>query len=89
MIQVVIIIIIIKNGFYVSKLIIFFLEFLCILEMNVDGENNLRKRSRKKSMSGSGAKEHKEQLEKLQQKVRLVVLLLIKYIHVSITIYVV
>ncbi|XP_061343100.1 nucleolar complex-associated protein 2 [Gastrolobium bilobum] len=37
-------------------------------ERNLDGENNVRKRSRKKSMTGNGAREHKEQLQKLQQK---------------------
>ncbi|KAI5401455.1 hypothetical protein KIW84_066066 [Lathyrus oleraceus] len=34
----------------------------------MDGESNARRRSRKKSMTGSGAKEHKGQLESLQQK---------------------
>ncbi|KAI5401454.1 nucleolar complex-associated protein 2 [Lathyrus oleraceus] len=37
-------------------------------ERNMDGESNARRRSRKKSMTGSGAKEHKGQLESLQQK---------------------
>ncbi|CAK8574066.1 unnamed protein product [Lathyrus sativus] len=37
-------------------------------ERNMDEESNVRRRSRKKSMTGSGAKEHKGQLESLQQK---------------------
>ncbi|KAG5114754.1 hypothetical protein JHK82_038023 [Glycine max] len=41
-----------------------------VSERNLDGENSVRRRSRKKSMSGtaSGAREHKEQLQKLQDK---------------------
>ncbi|XP_027365417.1 nucleolar complex protein 2 homolog isoform X2 [Abrus precatorius] len=37
-------------------------------ERNLDGDNNVRRRSRRKSLPVSGAREHKEQLQKLQQK---------------------
>lgn len=37
-------------------------------ERTLDGGNNVRRRSIKKSVSGSGAREHKEQLKKLQEK---------------------
>lgn len=37
-------------------------------ERTLDGGNNVRRRSIKKSVSGSGAREHKEQLQKLQEK---------------------
>ncbi|KAL2968628.1 hypothetical protein AAZX31_15G038400 [Glycine max] len=41
-----------------------------VSERTLDGENSVRRRSRKKSMSGtaSGAREHMEQLQKLQEK---------------------
>lgn len=64
-----------------SQLFILFRDsfYVIISERNVDGENNVRRRSRKKSMTGSGAREHKEQLEKLQQKVRFVAFLVSQY----------
>ncbi|XP_020209987.1 nucleolar complex protein 2 homolog [Cajanus cajan] len=37
-------------------------------ERTLDGGSNVRRRSIKKSVSGSGAREHKEQLQKLQEK---------------------
>ncbi|KAL9316922.1 hypothetical protein ACSQ67_013439 [Phaseolus vulgaris] len=37
-------------------------------EANLDGENSVRRRSRKKSTPESGAREHKEQLQKLSEK---------------------
>ncbi|CAJ1977783.1 unnamed protein product [Sphenostylis stenocarpa] len=48
--------------------------FVGVSERNMDGENSVRRRSRKKSMPGSGAREHKEQLQKLSEKVRFVAL---------------
>ena len=58
----------------------FYLTNMDVSERNLDGENSVRRRSRKKSMSGtaSGAREHKEQLQKLQDKVRLVALLFLR-----------
>lgn len=56
-----------------SQLFIFFGDFFVgISERSLDEENGVRRRSRKKSVSGNGAREHKDQLHKLQQKVRLV-----------------
>jgi len=52
------------------QLLIFFGDFFVgVSEANLDGENSVRRRSRKKSTPESGAREHKEQLQKLSEKV--------------------
>jgi hypothetical protein len=53
------------------------------LSMYIHAENNVKRRSRKKStMTASEAKQHKEELEKLQHKVRLLPFVVFQYISV-------
>jgi hypothetical protein len=56
---------------------------LITVERDLDVENNVKRRSRKKStMTASEAKQHKEELEKLQHKVRLLPFIVFQYILV-------
>jgi len=43
--------------------------FVGVSETSLDGENSVKRRSGKKPMPESGAREHKEQLQKLSEKV--------------------
>jgi hypothetical protein len=57
--------------------------YLITVERDMDAENNVKRRSRKKStMTASEAKQHKEELEKLQHKVRLLPFVVFQYILV-------
>jgi len=58
------------------------LFILIILEINVDGENNnVRRKSKKNSMVVIEAKQHKEQIENLQHKVRPITLLFLSILR--------
>jgi hypothetical protein len=57
--------------------------YLITVERDLDVENNVKRRNRKKStMTASEAKQHKEELEKLQHKVRLLPFVVFQYILV-------
>jgi uncharacterized protein YybS (DUF2232 family) len=63
----------------VSLMVIYFI----IVEMIVNAENNVKRRSRKIStMTASEAKQHKDELEKLQHKVTPVAFVVSHYILV-------
>ena len=69
--------------FSLSALLLFFLMpqlliFFGLAETNLDVENSVRRRSRNKSMPESGAREHKEQLQKLSEKVGFVALVFLR-----------
>jgi len=52
-----------------------------VSETNLDGENSVGRKSRKKPMPESGAREHKEQLQKLSEKVGFVVLVFLRTLY--------